>query len=57
MNFFKKLFGKQKKEESMAEEKFSGEQYDIDYEEKKRGLKMFWEQCMIWLGMPSYHFQ
>lgn len=39
MNFFKKLFGKQKKEEPIPEEEFSQEQYDKDYEEKSKGLE------------------
>lgn len=39
MSFFKKLFGGQKKEEPIGEQEFSQEQYDKDYEEKKKGLE------------------
>jgi hypothetical protein len=39
MSFFKKLFGGQKKEEPIPEPKFSQEQFDKDYEEKKQGLE------------------
>lgn len=39
MNFFKKLFGEQEKEEPMSEPEFSQEQIDKDYEEKEKGLE------------------
>jgi hypothetical protein len=39
MNFFKRLFGRQKKKELMQEPEFSQEQYDRDYEEKEKGLE------------------
>ena len=39
MNFLKKLFGRQKKEEPISEQEFSQEQYDKDYEEKVKGLE------------------
>ena len=39
MNFFKKLFGGQKKEEVIPVEEFSEEQNDKDYELKKEGLE------------------
>lgn len=39
MNFFKKLFGTQKKEAPVPEQEFSEEQYDKDYEEKQQGLE------------------
>ncbi len=38
MNFFKKLFGGQKKE-SIPEQEFSQEQFDEDYEKKVKGLE------------------
>lgn len=39
MSFFKKLFGRQKKEEIIPEQEFSEEQYEKDYEEKVKGLE------------------
>ncbi|MBC7848400.1 MAG: suppressor of fused domain protein [Chitinophagaceae bacterium] len=39
MSFFKKLFGKQIKEEPIPQKEFSEEQHDRDYEEKKKGLE------------------
>lgn len=39
MSFFKKIFGKKKKEETIVERQFSAEQYDKDYEEKEKGLE------------------
>ena len=39
MNFFNKLFGRQKKEEPIRDLEFSQEQFDKDYEEKENGLE------------------
>ena len=39
MGFLKKLFGGRKKEEEIADEEFSQEQYDKDYELKEKGLE------------------
>lgn len=39
MNIFKKIFSRKKKEEHIPEQEFSQEQYDKDYEEKKKGLE------------------
>ncbi|TAM94654.1 MAG: hypothetical protein EPN39_16930 [Chitinophagaceae bacterium] len=39
MRIFKNLFGGQKKEEQILAAEFSEEQYDKDYEDKKKGLE------------------
>lgn len=39
MNFLKKLFGKKKVQEAVAEDKFTEDQYDQDYEQKVQGLE------------------
>jgi hypothetical protein len=39
MNFFKKIFGGQKKKELIPELEFDQNRYDKDYEEKRKGLE------------------